>query len=212
MAPLCVAGRLPLLPFLCIVLFLSLLSNKVSSLLVYDRPGLLKICDSVDKPPIQDFNDQSKPPLPVLVSVPSYPWRLPGQLPGNSCHRRRGKRGGVICRLKVHLASSSTYNARHPLFGLSRDCGGSGIRGSADYSYRWLLPAIPEDGYPLPCRQPLRIRRWGCLLENLRPVNRASQWTVWGSVCMALINARSVVNKNFILNDFFTIIPWISSC
>ncbi|KAE8285783.1 hypothetical protein D5F01_LYC15451 [Larimichthys crocea] len=124
---------------------------QVSPLLVYDRLILLKICDSVDKLSIQDFNDQTKPPPPVLASVRSHLWRLPGRLPRNSRRRRRGKRGGVICRLKAHLASSSTYNARHPLFGLSSDYAGYDIRGSVDYSYRWLLPAVPEAGCPPPC-------------------------------------------------------------
>ncbi len=54
MAPLCVAGRLPLLLLLCIVLFLLLLIHKVQSLLVHDRLSLLKICDSVDELLIQD--------------------------------------------------------------------------------------------------------------------------------------------------------------
>ena len=175
MAPLCVAGRLPLLPFPCIVLFLSFLFHKVSSLLVYDRLILLKICDSENKLPIQDFNDQTKPPPPVLAFVPSHLWRLPGRLPRNSRRRRRGKRGGVICRLKAHLAW---------LFGLSSDYAGCDIRGSVDYSYRWLLPAIPEAVYPPPCRRPVRIRRWGRTLESLRPVNRASQQTDWHFVRM----------------------------
>ncbi|KAK5851193.1 hypothetical protein PBY51_002007 [Eleginops maclovinus] len=187
-----------------IVLFLSLLSHKVSSLLVYDRLSLLKIHDSVDRPPIQDFNDQTKPLPPVLASLPSYLWRLPVRLPRNSRRRRRGKRGGVIRRLKAHLALSSTYSARHPLFGPSKDGAGYGIRGSVDYSYRWLLPAVPEAGHPLPCRRHVRIRRRGCALENLRLVNRASQQTDRRLVRMALINTRSVVNKTFILNDFFT--------
>ena len=88
--------------------------------------------------------------------------------------------------------------------GNPRDCVGYGIRGSADYSYRWLLPAVLEAGYPLPCCRPVRICRWGCALENLRPVNRSSQRTDWRLVRMALINTRSIVNKTFILNDFFT--------
>ena len=50
----------------------------------------------------------------------------------------------------------------------------------------------------------VRFCRWGCTLENLRPVNRASQRTDRCLVRIALINVRSVVNKTFILNDFFT--------
>lgn len=72
MAPLCVAGRLPLLPFLCIVCHFY---RTVSSLLVYDRLCLLQIRDSVVDPPIQDFYGWTKPPPPVLASVPPYLWR-----------------------------------------------------------------------------------------------------------------------------------------
>lgn len=46
-APLCVAGRLPLLPYLYIVLFLLPLAQNVSPLLVYDRLTLLNIGESV---------------------------------------------------------------------------------------------------------------------------------------------------------------------
>ena len=68
-----------------------------------------------------------------------------------------------------------------------------------------LLPvAAPgSTGYSLPCRRPVRIRRRGCIPENLRPVQHASQQTDLSLVRVALINTRSVVNKTFILNDFF---------
>ena len=174
-------------------------------LLLYDRLKLLGIRDFVDNLPIQNFGDRARPPPPVVASVPSHLWRLPCWLPRNSRRRRRGKRGGVICRLKAQLASYSTYNARQMLLGLSNDYAGYDIRGSMDYSYRWLLPAVPDAGYPRPCRRPVRIRRWGRALENLRPVNRASQQTDQRLVRMALINTRSVANKTFIPNDFFTL-------
>lgn len=55
--------------------------------------------------------------------------------------------------------------------------------------------------------------RGGVVYSNLRPVRRAEQTKLSGSsfnrpivsttVHMALINARSVVNKTFILNDFY---------
>ncbi len=165
----------------------------------------------MDKLSIQDFKGQPKPLPPVLASIPSYLWRPPAGSLRNSRRRRRGRRGGVICRLRAHLASSSTYNPRHPPLDLSRECTGYDTRGSTDYSYRWLLPAVPEAGCPLPCHRPVRIRRWGCAPENLRPVNWASQQADWCLVRMALINTRSVVNKTFILNDFFTSILWIFS-
>lgn len=76
-APLCVAGRLPLQPFLYIVLFLLLLAQNVSPLLVYDRLTLLNIGQSVGKLPIHDFIGQPKSPSPLLALIPPYLPRLP---------------------------------------------------------------------------------------------------------------------------------------
>lgn len=71
------AGRLPLLPFLCIVLVLLLIAPNVSPLLVYDRLSLLNIGQSVGKLPIHDFIAQPKSPPPLLALIPPY---LPGCL------------------------------------------------------------------------------------------------------------------------------------
>lgn len=142
------------------------------------------------------------PPPPVLASVPPYLRRPPVPLPRNSRCRRRGRRDGVICRPRAHLALSSTFNSRRTLFDLSRECAVYDIRGSADYFYRWLLPILSETGLPLPCCHPVRIHRRGCAPENLRSVSRAPAQTVRRMVHMALISARSVANDIFILNDF----------
>lgn len=77
MVPLCVAGRLPLLPFLCIVLFLLLLAHNVTSLLVYERRTFLNIRDSVDKVPIEGFSGRPKTPPLLFLSLPPHLWRPP---------------------------------------------------------------------------------------------------------------------------------------
>lgn len=176
--------------------------RTVSFLLVYDCLCVPQIRDSVVDLPIQDFYDWMKPPPPVLASVPPYLWRPPVRLPRNSRCRRRGRRAGVICWPRAHLALSSTFNSRRTLFDLSRGCAVYDIRGSADYFYWWLLPILSETGLPLPCCHPVRIHRRGCAPENLRSVSRAPAQTVRRMVRMALISARSVANDTFILNDF----------
>lgn len=148
MAPLCVAGRLPLLPFLCIVLFLLLLAHNVSPLLVYDHLTLWNIGDSVDKLLIQGFSGPPKTLLPLLASILPHLWCPPSGLVCNSRCRRWGRRGGVISRLRAYLASSS---ARRPPFELSRECASYNIRRSRDPCYQWLLRAFPKAGYPLWC-------------------------------------------------------------
>lgn len=153
---------------------------RTVSLLVYDRLCLLQICDSVVDLPIQDFYGWTTPPPPVLASVPPYLWRPPVRLPRNSRCRRRGRRGGVICRPRAHLALSSTFDSRRTLFDLSRECAVYDIRGSADYFYRWLLP-IQRLGLPLHCRHPVRIHRRGCAPENLRSVNWAPRFGAWSA-------------------------------
>ncbi len=52
---------------------------------------------------------------------------------------------------------------------------------------------------------PLRVRRSGVNVQNIRSLNRASTPVISPPPTrMALINARSLVNKTFLLNYFFT--------
>lgn len=149
--------------------------------------SLLKINDSADKLQIQDFNDQSKPLLPVLASYPhTYGVYLPGRTQQLSKKVRKERWSNTPAGI------------------VSRDCAGYSIRGSADYPYRLLLPVLLGARFPLPCCQPVMIHRRGCTLENLPMVHRAPPQTERRPVCMALINARSIVNKTFTLNNFFT--------
>lgn len=164
MAHLCVASRLPLLPVLCIVLFLLFLIRDVSPLLVYDRLTLLNLRDFAEKLPNQGFSRRPNIPPPLLASIPPHLWHFPSGSLRNSRRRRRGRRGGLSYRLRAHGF------VLHSSFGLSRERVSYYIRGSTDPCYRWLIPAIPETGYPRPCCRPMRICRRGCVPENLRPV------------------------------------------
>lgn len=144
MVPLCVASRLPLLPFLYIIMyiilysiFLLLLAQNVSPLLLYDSLTLLNIRDSVGKLPIHDFIEQPKSLPPLLALIPPYLRCPPTGLLRYSCRRRRGRRGGVLCRLRAYLASPSTDNSCYPLL---PDAGGQ------------VFASLPEARYhPLPC-------------------------------------------------------------
>lgn len=171
MAPLCLACHLPLLGLLLFYLCLLLVTRSVSMLRVYDRLTLLNIRQSLEKLPIGGSDGHSKSPPPFLASIPSFLRHPSCRLPHRSRRRRRGKRGGVLVRLKTHLASS-----------LHGPCCLAG------YLQRHRL---------------VRISRRGCVSNNLRPLSRISQSTIESSVHMALCNARSLINKTIILNDFF---------
>ncbi len=78
-----------------------------------------------------------------------------------------------------------------------------------DLAYRWLRPVLPlcpspvsRDGFP---RIGLCRRRNGAIPGNLRSLRRALfSPDVIPPPKMALINARSLVNKTFLLNYFFS--------
>lgn len=127
------------------------------------------------------FEGQSKTPPPFLEFIPPYLRCSPGVLPSSS-HRRRqcSKRSGVQVRLRAYLLLAIYY------------------------CYRWLKLVIPEAGYPLPCCRPGRIFSRAFVQNHLRLVGHVSQQSDRYLVHMALINTRSLPNKTFILNNFFT--------
>ncbi|XP_041816954.1 uncharacterized protein LOC121623656 [Chelmon rostratus] len=139
---------------------------------------------------------------PFLASVPHYLRRLPVPPPRKRRHRKRGKRSGVLVRLRVCLAQSSEYDHRH-LLRLPREFDGFIVRCSSEVS--WLRSAVPDAGYTHPSR-PWRVSiyRRGSLQENLRPVARGSKRTDHTPVRVPLINTRSLTNETFILNDCFS--------
>lgn len=125
------------------------------------------------------FEGQSKTPPPLLDSIPPSLWRSLGVLPSSSRrHRQCGKRSGVRVRLKAYLLA--IY-----------------------YCYRWFKLVISEAGYPLPCCRPVRIQK-AFVQKHFCPVSCVSQQSDCYLIHMALINTRSLPNKTFILNIFFT--------
>lgn len=69
----------------------------------------------------------------------------------------------------------------------------------------WIIPVLPTAFDQLPQSRSPRLRRGSVCVRNLRLLC----WTTQAADClvrvrMALVNARSAVNKTFILNDFFT--------
>lgn len=175
MAPLCLAGRLPLLCVLLLLLILSHFAQNVSPLLVYDRQTLLNIRNSVVKPTICGSSGQSKTPPPFLSSVPSHLWRVSCPLPTINRYRRRSRRGSRLVRLRrAYLIRSSAHDP-HCLTELTWEYDGYVMRRSSEYCYRWLRPTVPDAEYTHACRQPVRICRRHSVKENLRPIARVSQ-------------------------------------
>jgi len=203
MAPRCMASRLPrLLSLTLITVLLCGLCQVTPALLVYDRQALLHIrtvCSSLSN---HEFYDKNCNPPPHLALVPTYLWRTPVKL-RRKRPRRRGKRGGVLVRIRSQwksenwikpYARENGYSAPHRVPGL-----------------RWIqllnpgeLSAAPRH---LPLEAPLRRRRrhsrgvvQGCLRELKRcsVLGHEEQTLKFG-----LLNTRSLTNKTFILNDFF---------
>lgn len=160
----------------------------MSPLLVYDRLTLLSIRNSVEKVPIYDSVGQlTGTPPPFLTSIPAYLWRQPCLPLQRNSRRRRGRRGGIRVRLRVNLTSSSACDRGHPCGGFSAGFVGCGLR-SVACSYRWLRSTVPGFESPFPCYWNRERLKRGCVLGNLRPLGRASQWTERRSIQMALIN------------------------
>lgn len=178
MAPFCVACRLSLLRFLLIFLFLLLISQNVSPLLVYDHLTLLTIDKSDYISSIYGTDKQSKTPPPFLESIPAFLQRQPCFLPRKNKNRRRGrKRGGVRVRLRVYLDSASVCDPDHSWGSLPAEFASCGWRRSLAYCYRWLRPVVdPSDsGHLLSRCRTVRLSERSCVLGNLRPLSRASQ-------------------------------------
>ncbi len=104
------------------------------------------------------------------------------------------------------MALLRNYNPQHASFPWGSEFVYGFIAGqhSLDGVYRCLRPILPEC-FSAPARIFSRPRRGGANPNNLRPLCRETQLEkVTSQLKIALINARSLVNKTFILNDFFT--------
>lgn len=124
--------------------------------------------------------------------------------------RERGSRGGVQVRIRRAIKSSMEF----PLDTMNLE-GLHLMRRSWEYRYAFHLPVFPNSSHSSICSpspQPqvtltLRIRRREVNCQNLRQLDFVHLDLLQSSqlpLNMALVNARSICNKTFILNDFLT--------
>lgn len=105
-------------------------------------------------------------------------------------HRRRGKRGGTAFRLKAGMDISASCSARPAWDVPLHVC--------------LIRPIVPGSlDVPMVCLVP-QIRRGGVQPQFLHPLNRGPPTESEPPLLrMALLNVQSLVNKIFILHDFF---------
>lgn len=190
MAPVCVARRLTLPAVLVFMLILTIVPSNLNSLLCYDHQALLKIKLSVDTLVKFDLNGQGSPPPPLLSDVP---------------YRRHGKRSGSLVKIKAYLALRQNRLHCYPSLH-DATCRRRPSWRVLDPVGTWLVPVVSPDEETHPPRPCLPRRcRGGVDHRHLRPLARATQTAdVPAPIRCALVNARSIVNKTFILKDYFT--------
>lgn len=210
MAPLCVAGRLLPVPVLFVfVLFVSLLVQDVTAILVYDRQMLINIKITVDILAGKERGGSCSYFHPDLSAVPLALYRLsaPCAFPLKKRRRRRGKRGGLSVKLKAKLLMESRSNFDRHGYGAWDDHRFIHWRSlePAYVSLRQIVPTIITKQQLIHTMPYLRKGR-GVNLRNFRSLCYASQSVAGDSLLikMALVNARSLCNKTFILRDFLT--------
>lgn len=199
MAPVCMARRPRLsdpLLFCVFLLFLSLLLNHADSLLTYDHETLLNIQTSVD--------GQDSFPPPLLSGVPHHLDYSPTPSHKKKRFKRRRKRSGLLVKLKSYLALSSGRDrtVSNALWQKSDLC-----TGLSSHVASWNLSA---PGWSL---WSARLRRssvpaFSHLVfaavnpQNLWPLKPVPWMAVTGLMDptrIALVNARSLANKTFML-------------
>lgn len=107
-------------------------------------------------------------------------------------------------KLKALLRADFYSNSSHESF-----YGGSAAWRPLVLAYRWLRPVLPLHLSPVSRADLHRVgicsRRQGVTQGNLHSLKRAfSSPVTIPPPKMALINARSLVNKTFLLNDFYS--------
>ncbi len=206
LAPVYLACRLLLS---CLLVWLSALSLNCCTLLIYDRQALLDIRNSV----VDTFTNSYTSDVDCSFDntnesfrmvIPDCIRRWPLNIPRRKRRRKRGNRGGYIVKLKAHLWTGFLSDPSHESF-----YGGSATWRPLDLTYRWLRPVLPLHPSPVSRAGLHRIglgsRRWGVTHGYLRSLKRASSSpAIISSPKMALLNARSLVNKTFLLNDFYS--------
>ncbi|XP_054870838.1 uncharacterized protein LOC118471156 isoform X2 [Amphiprion ocellaris] len=181
------ACPLSLRTFLVFLLVLLVVTVDVSSLLVYDRQALLDLRPSFEK--LVSFEpDGHKTGCPPLLS-------------GIPARRRQGKRGGRLVKLKAWLVLSAKTLQR------------IGPEYHRFVSWRTLDPIDPclvpvvglDEGFSTR-RLPAANPRWrGVNQLNLQLIARSplTANSPAPPARFALVNARSLANKTFILKDLF---------
>ncbi|KAL7866039.1 hypothetical protein SRHO_G00112860 [Serrasalmus rhombeus] len=202
MAPVCVAGRLLLTMWFVFLLLLSVGFSQSNSLLVYDRKSLLDIKNVVTNLGACDCNGQ-KTRSTLLSGIPSHLCRALAQA---SCRkrRRRGTRSGRLVKLKLCLSGSSS--SRRMNRGLCIPPAVIGRFGEPIGTFLVPVAGFDRDSLPHRTCSP-RLRQRGVNHKNLKTLLRApklSQPQTQTPTRIALVNARSMVNKTFILRDFFS--------
>lgn len=146
----------------------------------------------------------------ILRDIPYFLRRQPLDVIPRKRRRRRGKRGRVVIRLKIHLRAGLPLS-------FTQDLSRFAVWHSPVLSSRCLTsiradhPAPPDSPARLTQDSVSRIVIWprpeGVNTANLHLLSKApascSTLTL-RSPKMALINVHSLVNKTFILNDFIS--------
>ncbi|XP_076597184.1 uncharacterized protein LOC143326976 [Chaetodon auriga] len=203
MAPVCTAGRLLLLPYLVFLLFLSIGTKQIESLLVYDRQSLLFLGQNVRDVDAFNHGGQNTVP-PLLAAIPRHLYRASALRSRRKRPRRRGRRGGRLVRLKLQLACPSSISRTE--YGLFPPF--SVPRRFLDPIDACLVPVSGSPEGPRPRRLcPLRLSERGVnhrLLRTLPRVPRSTGSQAPATTRVGLVNARSLANKTFIVRNFFS--------
>lgn len=167
---------------------------------MYDRITLLNIFFFTRS----DVGGPGLFPPPLLIHLLAHLCRHPADLPRRKRHRRRGKRRGLTARLKTGPAHEN--RTPHSSFLWGDQLHGYGVGMCLPESLSQQPHVIITAPSSMRRRRIYyRDHRGGVNLRNLRSLCRSTQPGSDSSLPkFALINARSLVNKTFILNEFFT--------
>ncbi|KAK7884423.1 hypothetical protein WMY93_027546 [Mugilogobius chulae] len=207
MAPGWLAFRLALQLLMCLVL-ISTVMRTIDSIPLYERRELLLIKANVDSYMKFGHGGSETFSDPLLCNVP--PFLLCSGAALLRKRRRRGTRSGRLVRLKAWLARDPDRLTSHATQ-LPQDyepCLRRLLLGrSLSSACIWLVPVAGQFGDTTPRQHRLlRHRETGRVhLANLRPLKREAnvEKQETRSTKCALVNARSIGNKTFILKDFF---------
>lgn len=207
MAPECLARRLALPMFGFLIVFLNCFLGITHSLLVYERNDLLKIKNFVEQCAEYCCDEPNKPCPTYLADIPDYLLRVRALLPER--RKRRGVRSGRLVRLKSWLVLCPEL--QQCPWNIPQDyeaCYRRFARCKLVTAAAWLLPVHGVWGDVGSVRlSQSRLRRLGGVNPaNLQPLSRAAPAAdvIQTPLKCAILNARSVVNKTFIIQDFFS--------